>query len=90
MFRASACQSSGAYQLQQQPLVYRRKVVVAVAVGRGRAERPDHDLVCRYSMNNDVMFMDLKSQGFFKHVGSHKFIILVIQQLTVIRLFCRS
>ena len=30
MFRASLCQSSGAYQLKQQPLVYRRNVVVAV------------------------------------------------------------
>jgi hypothetical protein len=30
MFRASFCPSSGAYQLQQPPLVYRRNVVVAV------------------------------------------------------------
>jgi hypothetical protein len=30
MFRASSCPSSGAYQLQQQPLDYRRNVVVAV------------------------------------------------------------
>jgi len=30
MFRASLCPSSGAYQLQQQPLVYSRNVVVAV------------------------------------------------------------
>jgi hypothetical protein len=32
MFRASLCQSSGAYQLQQQqqPLVYLRNVVIAV------------------------------------------------------------
>ena len=30
MFRASSCPSSGAYQLQQQPLVYRRNVVVAM------------------------------------------------------------
>ena len=30
MFRASLCPSSGAYQLQQQPLVYRWNVVVAV------------------------------------------------------------
>jgi hypothetical protein len=30
MFRASLCPSSGAYQLQQQPLWYRRNVVVAV------------------------------------------------------------
>jgi hypothetical protein len=29
MFRASSCPSSGAYQLQQRPLVYRRNVVVA-------------------------------------------------------------
>ena len=30
MFRASSCPSSGAYKLQQQPLVYCRNVVVAV------------------------------------------------------------
>jgi hypothetical protein len=30
MFRASLCPSSRAYQLQQQPLVYRSNVVVAV------------------------------------------------------------
>jgi hypothetical protein len=30
MFRASSCPSSGTYQLQQQPLVYCRNVVVAV------------------------------------------------------------
>jgi hypothetical protein len=30
MFRASLCPTSGAYQLQQQPLVYRWSVVVAV------------------------------------------------------------
>jgi hypothetical protein len=30
VFRASSCPSSGAYQLQQQPLVYRRNVGVAV------------------------------------------------------------
>jgi hypothetical protein len=29
-FRVSSCPSSGAYQLQHQPLVYRRNVVVAV------------------------------------------------------------
>jgi hypothetical protein len=30
MFRASSCPSSAAQQLEQQPLVYRRNVVVAV------------------------------------------------------------
>jgi len=30
MVRASLCPSSGAYQLQQQPLIYRRNEVVAV------------------------------------------------------------
>jgi len=30
MFRASSCPSSGAYELQQEPLVYRRNLVVAV------------------------------------------------------------
>jgi hypothetical protein len=33
MFRTSLCPSSGTYQLQQQPLVYRRNVVVAVLLG---------------------------------------------------------
>jgi hypothetical protein len=33
MFQASLCPSSGAYQLQQQPLVYRKNVVVAVLLG---------------------------------------------------------
>ena len=32
MFRASSCTSSGAYKLQQPPLVYRWKVVVAVSL----------------------------------------------------------
>ena len=36
MFQASLCPLSGAYQLQQQPLVYRRTVVVAVLLA-------DHD-----------------------------------------------
>jgi hypothetical protein len=39
MFRAYSCPSSGAYQLQQQPLAYRWNVVVAVllvVVGRPR------------------------------------------------------
>jgi hypothetical protein len=44
MFRASSCPSSGAYQLQQEPLVYRWHVVVAVlmvVVGpAGRPARP--------------------------------------------------
>jgi hypothetical protein len=30
MFRASLCPSSGAYKLQQQPLVYHRNVALAV------------------------------------------------------------
>ena len=44
MFRASSCPSSGAYQMQQQALVYRRNVVVAVLVvvvgPAGRPARP--------------------------------------------------
>jgi len=36
MFRASLCPSSGAYQLQQQPLVYSRNVVVVVLLDRTR------------------------------------------------------
>ena len=48
MFRASSCPSSGAYQpQQQQPLVYRRNVVVAMllaVVGSVvRTDRADHD-----------------------------------------------
>jgi hypothetical protein len=44
MFRAFLCPSSGAYQLQQQPLVYRRNVVVAVLlVVVGPTGRTDHD-----------------------------------------------
>jgi hypothetical protein len=44
MFRASLCPSSEAYQLQQQPLVYLRNVVVAVLlVVFGPAGRSDHD-----------------------------------------------
>jgi len=40
MFRASLCPSSGAYQLQQQPLVYHRNVVVAVLLGVVGPDRP--------------------------------------------------
>jgi hypothetical protein len=51
MFQASLCPSSGAYQLQQQPLLYRRNVVVAVllvvvspVVGNPISQnRTDHD-----------------------------------------------
>ena len=45
MFRAYLCPSSGAYQLHQQPLVYRRNVVVAVllAVVGPVVNRTDHD-----------------------------------------------
>jgi hypothetical protein len=49
MFRASLCSSSGAHQLPQQPLIYRRKVVVAVllvvvgpAVCREKKPRPNY------------------------------------------------
>jgi len=38
MFRASLCPSSGGYQLQQRPLVYRRNVVVAVLLANGKPE----------------------------------------------------
>ena len=37
MFRASSCPSSGAYQLQQQPLVLPSERGGSSAVGRGRA-----------------------------------------------------
>ena len=40
MFRASLCPLSGAYQLQQQPLVYRRNVVVAVLLAVVGPSRP--------------------------------------------------
>jgi hypothetical protein len=43
MFRASSCPSSGAYQLQQQPLFYRWNVVVAVLLVVIGPDRTDHD-----------------------------------------------
>jgi len=43
MFRASSCLSSGAYQLQYQPLVLPLERGGSSAVCRGRADRPDHD-----------------------------------------------
>jgi hypothetical protein len=39
-FRASLCPSSGAYQLKQQPLVFRRNVVVAVLLVVVGPDRP--------------------------------------------------
>ena len=42
MFRVFLCPSSGAYQLQQQPLVYRRNVVVAVLLAVVGPVRTDH------------------------------------------------
>ena len=43
MFRMSSRPSSGAQQLQQQPLVLPLERGCSSAVGRGRAGRPDHD-----------------------------------------------
>ena len=43
MFRQSSHSSSGAQQLQQQPLVLPSERGDSSAVGRGRAGRPDHD-----------------------------------------------
>jgi len=43
MFRASSRLSSGAQQLQQQPLILPLERGGSSAVGRGRAGRPDHD-----------------------------------------------
>ena len=40
MFRASSCPSSGAYQLQQPPLVYRWNVMVAVLLVKPDRPRP--------------------------------------------------
>ena len=40
MFRASSCPSSGAYKLQQPPLVYRWNVVVAVSLVVVVPDRP--------------------------------------------------
>jgi len=42
MFRASICPSSGAYQLQQQPLFYHRNVVVVVLLVVVGPDRTDH------------------------------------------------
>jgi len=43
MFRASSCPSSGAQQLQWQPLVLPLERGGSSAVGHGRADRPNHD-----------------------------------------------
>jgi len=43
MFQASSRPSSGAQQLQEQPLVLPLERGGSSAVGRGRASRPDHD-----------------------------------------------
>jgi hypothetical protein len=43
MFRASSCPSSGATQLQLQPLVLPLEHGDSSAVGCGQAGRPDHD-----------------------------------------------
>jgi hypothetical protein len=43
MFRAFSRSLSGAHQLQQQPLVYRRNVVVAVLLVVVGPDRTDHD-----------------------------------------------
>jgi len=43
MFRTFLCPSSGTYQLQQQPLVYRRNVVAAVLLVVVDPDLPDHD-----------------------------------------------
>ena len=43
MFRASSRPSSGAQQLQQQPLVLQLEFGGSSAVGRGGAGRPEHD-----------------------------------------------
>jgi len=43
MFWASSRPSSGAQQLQQQPLVLPLERGGSSSVGRGRASRPDHD-----------------------------------------------
>jgi hypothetical protein len=43
MFRASSRPSSGAQQLQEQPLVLPSERGGSSADGRGRADRPDHD-----------------------------------------------
>jgi hypothetical protein len=42
MFRASLCPSSGAYQLQQQPLVYSKNMVEAVLLVVVGPVRTDH------------------------------------------------
>jgi len=43
MFRASSRPTSGAQQLQEQPLVLPFERGGSSAVGRGRTGRPDHD-----------------------------------------------
>jgi hypothetical protein len=62
MFRASLCPSSGAYQLQQQqPLVYRRNVVVAVLLVVVGPDRP-LTTVCRNPQDKCECCSNLSSQ----------------------------
>jgi hypothetical protein len=42
MFQASICPSWGAYQLQQQPLVYHKNVVVAMLLAMVGPDQTDH------------------------------------------------
>jgi hypothetical protein len=61
MFRASSCPSSGAYELQQQPLVYRRNVVVAVLLVVVSPVRTDHNQQQCYvpSVNQRLLLLQL-------------------------------
>jgi hypothetical protein len=43
MFREFLCPSSGAYELQQQPVVYRNNVVIAVLLVVVGPDRTEHE-----------------------------------------------
>jgi hypothetical protein len=61
MFRASLFPSSGAYQLQQQPLVYCRNVVVAVLLVMVGPDRTDNDQQHCYHHVNQRLLLQLIS-----------------------------
>ena len=69
-FRASSCPSSGVYQLQQQPLVYRRNVVVAVllaVVGPGEPTTANSTVTTTGSENTYISFLGFVCPRIFTH-----------------------
>ena len=75
MFRAFLCPSSRAYQLQQQPLVFRRNVVVAVLLalvglvrinGNNRQCNNTMKAADRIRLNQEIKFLYIITVNFAK------------------------